>query len=43
MSISKNTKITFAPGPGALIPEWTNSQKEFLEEVIKYSKIKKNN
>ena len=40
MSISK-TKITFCPGPGALIPEWINSQKEYFGRGDKeYSRIK---
>jgi 2-aminoethylphosphonate-pyruvate transaminase len=34
-------KITFCPGPGALIPEWTKSQKEFFGRNDKeYQKIK---
>ena len=41
MSISKKTKITFCPGPGALIPEWINSQKEYFGRGDKeYSRIK---
>ncbi len=41
MSISKNTKITFCPGPGALIPEWLISQKEYFGRGDQeYTKIK---
>ena len=25
-----NTKITFCPGPGAVIPEWFKNQREFF-------------
>ena len=42
MSILSSSKITFCPGPGALIPEWTNSQKEFFGRGdFEYTKIKK--
>ena len=34
-------RLTFCPGPGALIPEWTKSQKEFFGRNDKeYKKIK---
>ena len=37
-----NTKITFCPGPGAVIPEWFNHQKEFFGRGDhEYEKIKK--
>lgn len=35
-------KVTFSPGPGAVIPEWFNSQKEFFGRGDKeYNYIKK--
>ena len=36
------SKLTLCPGPGASIPEWKNSQKEFLEEeMMSIKKLKK--
>ena len=36
------SKLTLCPGPGALIPRWKNSQKEFLEEeMMSIKKLKK--
>ena len=37
-----NTKITFCPGPGAVIPEWFQNQREYFGRGdIEYEKIKK--
>ena len=36
------SKLTLCPGPGASIPEWKNSQKEFFGRGDdEYKKIKK--
>ncbi len=36
-----NTKITFCPGPGAVIPEWFQNQREYFGRGdIEYEKIK---
>ena len=36
------SKLTLCPGPGASIPEWKNSQKEFLEEeMMSIKKLKR--
>ena len=31
----KKLKITFCPGPGAVIPEWFDNQKSILGEVMR--------
>ena len=37
-----NTKITFCPGPGAVILEWFQNQREYFgRSDIEYEKIKK--
>ena len=36
------SKLTLCPGPGASIPEWKNSQKEFFgREMMNTKKLKK--
>ncbi len=42
MNNSLNAKITFCPGPGAVIPEWFSEQKEYFGRGDEdYTKLKK--
>ena len=41
MNKTSNIKITFCPGPGAVLPEWHSNQKEFFGRGdFEYKKLK---